>query len=311
MKDLDEFAVAAFSDKAEYIRVFIPTNEFITTRSNQFSEILTLTPSAATSSYQGRQPILHRFSNQLLIRLDKKTKEETLLSSLNPFSRDIDDSLLVSANSTIRNTLYFNRTNPRYGADINVQQNRNKSILSNGFESRVLTSQGLNLRWNLTRTYLISLSLEKSDKKSNSEFLSSRDYRILSESIEPKLSYQPGNIFRAIATYKYVSKRNILGSIGEKALSDKFSLELKYTTVNTGSMIAKINLINIRYNSDDNSFLSYELLDGLKNGKNLTWNLSIQRNLSNAVQMSLNYEGRKLKDSKTVHTAGVQVRAFF
>ena len=76
-------------------------------------------------------------------------------------------------------------------------------------------------------------------------------------------------------------------------------------------MIAKVNLINIRYNAADNSFLSYELLEGLKNGQNITWNASVQRNLSNSVQMSLNYEGRKLKDSKTVHTGGVQVRAFF
>ncbi len=128
VKDLDEFAIAAFSDQAEYIRVSIPTNEFITTRSNQFSEILTLSPAGATSSYQGRQPFLHRFSNQLLIRLDKKTKDETLLSSLNPFSRNIDDSLLVAANSSVRNTFYFNRTNPVYGADMSIQQNRNKSI---------------------------------------------------------------------------------------------------------------------------------------------------------------------------------------
>jgi hypothetical protein len=311
VKDLDEFAIAVFADKAEYIRVNIPTNEFITTRSNQFSEVFTITPSAATSSYQGKQPLLHRFSNQLLIRLDKKTKEETLLSSLNPFSRDIDDSLLVSANSSIRNTLYFNRTNPVYGADINVQQNRNKTLLTNGFESRILTSQGLNLRWNLTRTYLVSISLEQSDKKSSSEFLSTRDYRILGESIEPKFSYQPGTIFRTIVSYKYSGKKNTLGTLGEKVRSDKFSLELKYTTVNTGSMIAKVSLINIRYNAADNSFLSYELLEGLKNGQNITWNASVQRNLSNSVQMSLNYEGRKLKDSKTVHTGGVQVRAFF
>jgi len=311
VKDLDEFAVAAFIDQAKYIRVFIPTNEFITTRSNQFSEILTLTPSAATSSYQGRQPFLHRFTNQLLIRLDKKTKDETLLSSLNPFSRDIDDSLLVSANSSVRNTLYFNRTSPVYGADISIQQNRNKTLLTNGFDSRVLISQGLNLRWNLSRTYLISLSLEKADKKSNSQFLSTRDYRILSESIEPKFSYQPGTVFRAIASYKYSNKRNTLGQLGEEAKSDKFGLELKYNTINTGSMTAKINLINVRYNAPDDSFLSYELLEGLKNGQNITWNMSLQRNLSSSVQMSLNYDGRKLKDSKVVHTGGVQVRAFF
>ncbi len=311
VKDLDEFAVAAFADKAEYIRVFIPTNEFITTRSNQFSEILTISPSASSTSYQGKQPFLHRFSNQLLIRLDKKTKDETLLSSLNPFSRDIEDSLLVSANSSIRNTVYFNRSNPVYGADFNVQQNRNKSLLTNGFESRVLSSQGINLRWNISRKYLITLALEQSEKKSDSEFLSGREYRILSESAEPRFSYQPGTEFRATVSYKYLSKKNTLGMAGEKAMSDRLGLELKYTTLNSGIMVAKLNLINIRYNSEENSYLAYEMLEGLKNGQNITWSFSVQRNLSSSVQLSLNYEGRKLNDSKTIHTGGIQVRAFF
>ena len=54
VKDLDEFAVATFSDQAEYIRVFVPTNTYLTTRSNQFSEVLNITPSARSSSYSGK-----------------------------------------------------------------------------------------------------------------------------------------------------------------------------------------------------------------------------------------------------------------
>lgn len=311
VKDLDEFAVASFQDQARYIRIFVPTNQFITIRNNQFSEILTINPAARSSSYRGKEKFINRWSDQLSVRLDKKSKGESILASLNPFDRSIEDSLLVSANSSIRNSVYFNRNNPVYGADYTIQSNRNKSILTNGFEYRTLTSRTLNTRWNINRKILMTLALEQSEKENRSEFFASRDYRILAQSVEPKISYQPGSSFRATASYKFQDKKNSLGSGGEKSESDRFGIEIRYTTVNAGSMTGKVNLVNVRYNAPDNSFLSYELLEGLKSGRNFTWNLSLQRNLSTSMQLSLNYDGRKLQDSKTVHTGGVQFRAFF
>jgi hypothetical protein len=52
-------------------------------------------------------------------------------------------------------------------------------------------------------------------------------------------------------------------------------------------------------------------MEGLQNGKNTTWNLSSQRNLGNSMQLSLNYDGRKSENTKTIHTGGVQFRAYF
>ncbi|MBK6445027.1 MAG: hypothetical protein IPF81_06855 [Bacteroidetes bacterium] len=313
VKDLDEFAISSFSDQAKFIRVFVPTNNFITTRSNQFAEVLTLQPSAAgsSSSSTGKTPFLYRWSNQLSIRLDKKTKDESLLASLNPFERNISDSSLVATNSSIRNTVYFNRSNPVFGADFTWQENRNKSFLTSGFESRSINTSGCNFRWNMTSDFLLNLGLEQGIKRNTSDFFSTRNYRIFSNEIEPKLSYQPGNAFRITASYKYMDKKNTEGIIGENAKSQKFGLDMKYNTVNSGSLTAKVSMVDIRYNAPDDSFLSYELLDGLKNGRNYTWNLSLQRNVGTAIQLSLNYDGRKLQSAKTIHTGGVQVRACF
>ena len=168
-----------------------------------------------------------------------------------------------------------------------------------------------NFRWNMTSDFLLNLGLEQGIKRNTSDFFSTRNYRIFSNEIEPKLSYQPGNAFRITASYKYMDKKNTEGIIGENAKSQKFGLDMKYNTVNSGSLTAKVSMVDIRYNAPDDSFLSYELLDGLKNGRNYTWNLSLQRNVGTAIQLSLNYDGRKLQSAKTIHTGGVQVRAFF
>ncbi len=311
VEDLNEFAISAFQDKANYIRIYVPTNEYISTRSNQFNEVLVISPAGNQSSYQGKEPFIHRFSNQLSARLERKTKNESLVSSLNPFKSDLSDTLLISSATGIRNTLYFNRTHSVFGLDLTWQENRNKAFLSNGFETRIQRSRIVNVRWNINRLLLATINYENGDRINQSEFFSGRDYTIFSNNIEPKISIQPNTNFRISASYKYGDKRNAEGLINERAISSKINFEVKYTSVNSGNFLAKVSLININYNASDASFLSYEMLDGFKNGKNSTWGLSMQRNLNNSMQLSLTYDGRKLKDSPVVHTGGVQFRAYF
>lgn len=310
VQDLNEFALANFPDQARYISVFLNTNNYITTRTNNFSEVLNFIPAAAAKQ-QGRQSFLNRWSDQFLLRLEKKTTGEELLSSLNPFSRDLGDSVLVSTNSNVRNTVFYNRNDPKYGADFTWQESQNKSFLTTGYEYRQTTSQVLSFRWNITRQFLINLGLEKENNINSSEFFSDRNYRLNINYAEPRLTWQPGSSFRTTLSFRTGSKKNTLGTNGEELYEDRLSAEIRYNNVNSGTLSARVNYINLDYNASENSYLSYVLLGGLRSGTNYTWNLSLLKNLNNVMQLNINYEGRKSEDTKAVHTGGVQFRAFF
>jgi len=312
VKDLDEFAISSFADRATFIRVYIPTNDYIAVRNNQLSEILTVTPAALFSRADARKNFVTRFSDQLSLRLDKKTQGESLASSLNPFGRSLSDQTMIAENSNFRNTIYFNRSNPVYGLDYTFQQNENKNVLTNGIESRKLVQRVINLRWNFTHNFLFSVALENGMRRYFSEYFLGRNYHLITSDVEPKISFQPGSVFRLTGSYKASDKKNNQeSSAGEKVHSDKFGLELKYNTANTGSLSGRVNYINVKYNAPDNSILAYELLEGLKAGKNMTWSLSFQRLVGKSMQLNFNYEGRKVAGSNTVHTGGVQFRAYF
>ena len=81
--------------------------------------------------------------------------------------------------------------------------------------------------------------------------------------------------------------------------------------LNKGSLNLKADFIQISYNGEQNTSLAFEMLDALKIGKNITWGAAYQRNLSNNLQLSLTYDGRKSEGTKTVHIGGAQVRAYF
>ena len=312
VKDLDEFEVAAFTDQANYIKVFIPTNEYIKTRTNQFSQVLTISPGAYYRKKEGGgTPLIARFSDQFSYRIDNKTTEDDLIKALNPFSSGIDDSLLLTTSSALRNTFYFNRSSTIAGADLTWQDTRSKSLLTNGFESRVTKSLLLNTRWNISKVYGLTLAGEQGTRISTSEFFATRDYRIEYNRAEPRFSIQPTTSFRMTFSYEYLEKENVLPEGGELSVQHEGGVDFKFSSVRKGVMNVRFNIIRLSYNADENTPIAYEMLEGLKPGTNFTWGASLQRNLSNAIQVSLNYEGRKPQGISPIHTGTVSARAFF
>lgn len=97
----------------------------------------------------------------------------------------------------------------------------------------------------------------------------------------------------------------------EKSISKKGGVELRFNMAAKGSVRANFNYIENTFSSTDNVSLAFEMLEGLQNGVNSTWELSYQQNLSKYMQLSLNYNGRKSENTNFIHTGGVQVRAFF
>ena len=311
IKELNEFEIATFANTADYIKVYTPTNDYIKVYSNQFSQTLTLKPSALWANKKGFKKFIARFSNQASYRVDRKSNEPDLSKAYNPFLAETDDSTLVTLNSSFRNTLFINQLSPVFGLDLTYQDARNKALLVNGFDSRLNVFKEARLRWNMSKEFSWNLAYKDGIKKSSSQFFSSRDYSITYYEAEPKLNYQPNTAFRATVSYRYTEKKNRLEFGGQKAELQDYGAEIKYNVLQKGSLNLKANFIRIKFNGAQNTSLAFEMLDALKTGQNVTWGVAYQRTLSNNLQLSLTYDGRKSEGTKVIHTGGAQVRAYF
>ena len=312
IKELNEFEISVFSDQAKYLKVFTPTNEFVKTFNNQFNQLLNINaPAKWTIQKKTVKKLLSRFSNQTAYRMDRKTADANLEDSFSPFNNLKFDSTLVSLNSNLRSTFYFNRLDPKFGLDFTYQEPRNRQLLTNGFESRSNKSNAIRFRYNITRVFQLSGEALQGLKTNKSEYFNTRDFNINYTELEPKFTYQPNVAFKLILSFKIVEKVNNYNDSNNVVNNNNYGAELRFNEAGKGSFSAKINYIKINYNSNANSPLAFEMLDGLVPGNNITWNIGYQRTLANNMQVNFNYDGRKTEGNKTIHTGGVTVRAFF
>lgn len=314
IKELNEFEIAQFSDEALYIRVYTPTNQYVKVLHDQFSFSLNLRPSVFLKDSSGKvMKFIGRFASQSAYRIDKKTNDDGQLFTFNPVNINLNDSLLTALNYSLRQSIFFNQGAAVFGTDYTYQSNLSKQLLTNGYETRENTTHEWRWRWNVTKSWSLNSTNVFGIKLNESGFLTTRNYKIEAYDLEQKLSYQPNTAFRISVLYKHNKKQNIILEGFQKAELNDLGLEFKFNQVEKGSLTGKADFINITYNDalNQNTPVAYEMLNALKTGYNYTWELSYQRNLSNNIQVSINYSGRKSPDSKIVNIGGAQVRAFF
>jgi len=315
VKDLDEFEVSQFTDQAEYIRVFLPTSQYVRTYSNQFSQTLFVKPERMWRGEKGLKGLVARFSNQLVYKVNRKTNYEDGVGAFNPFKTKIADSSLISTNSTFRNSVYFNRTNSVFGLDYTYQENGSKVLLSNGFDRRLHTFNKVKLRWNLTKKHSFKLEAIVGRKKTESDYSQNRTFNIDYQEVKPVYSFQPNSKLRVSLNGKYALKINGIEPVvgGEKEVAEikDIGIEFRVSQPKKGSLLGRFNFINIAYNASNNTSLAYEMLEGLKVGNNFTMGLTYQRKVAKNLQLNFNYNGRKSEDNSMIHSGGMELRAFF
>lgn len=307
----NEMEISPFQDIADYIRVSTVTNEFIRTNNIQFNQSLRIDPRIIWYGKKDWRKALSKFSTQSTLLINRKTREGEDVSAWNPFQFNIDDEVLVSINSRIANTLFFNRANPNYDLQIGQFDLRNRTVLTTGYESRKNTEQFFRARWNVTQKISLQLNTSTGRRDNDSEFFDNRDYQIQTYTLEPQFTFLPSRSFRAIISYELQDSENILKQDGETAVQNKFNLEVTYNKSSSTSLRLNTSFVNVVYEGQRSTPIEFAMLEGLRNGRNYLWGLTLDRRLARFLQLNFSYEGRKTGESRVVHVGRATLRATF
>ncbi len=311
VKELDEFEIAQFPDQAIYIRVTTPSSSYVKVFNTQISEVLAINPK---SIFKGKSQIIgfvNRFNSQTSLRAERKTTMEDLLDNLNPLLLTIPDSSLQSVNTSLRQSVFFNRINPKFGLEYTFLKLNTKSLLFTGFDERKRQQHEYKLRYNITNENTFFITFENENKYNKSDFAPNRTYDLSIVNYGLRWIYQPSTVMRLSLNGNYKEKRNDPMLSADQLYMTEIGVEGKFNKLKKGTLNFQLKYIKIIYNGESYSPIAYEMLESLQKGDNMTWTASYQQNFANNLQLTINYSGRKSDGAAIVHIGGVQLRAFF
>ena len=210
----------------------------------------------------------------------------------------------------LKNSLYFNKGEQYYSTTYNFIKNKSKNTLSFGFVVNDILSHQLNFNHKLNSILISSLILFE-NKKSSSENFENKNYSFDNYTFKPKLSYFFNSSNKFEVSYHLKEIENIIGN-NEKLNQNKFGVS---TTISNNkknlSILGEINYFKNNFVGNTNSVISYIMMEGLQKGKNITWSLNLQKNLTKYLDLNLNYFARKSELSTTIHNGNIQLKAKF
>ncbi len=311
-QELNEFELALFPDQKKFIKIFIPTNQYIKANFNTLNYSMAINPRAklTQTNYKGFKNILSRLYLQSNLQISKK--EQTINKiSVNPFKYDLQNSNLLTLNNTFANSFSFNKYNTKWGVDVNQDARTNKALLTYGYETRVANTYVIKERWNIKKIILVEQLNKLGTNKLATPSFNNRNYEVQQKSAELKVAYTQKTTFRIGVNYQLEKKQNSIQFGGEVANINSLGFDAKYNALQSTAVNAKFTYSNISYTGLPNTTVSYIMLDALLPGKNYLWNVDIIKTLRNNIELNIRYEGRKTGATNTVHIGSVSLRASF
>lgn len=303
IQELEEFEIAPYPDLATYIRVFLPNQIYIKTNRTKISQAITINPSNFKNL---KNDFLKKLQNETSVLIDKKNNRSNHFD-FNPF--DINSDNIIDIQSNIQNNFFFNKGKQKHSTTYSYIQSNSKNRLSLGTISNALQSNSLQYQHLIEHIWLMQFQSKYNINQSRSEQYQSRNFKIESYILNPKVSYLFSKNTHLATFFEYQKKINTMGV--ESLEQNKIGISFGVTNEKGFSANGEISVFKNKFDGDNYSPVAYQLLEGNQPGVNANWRIFLQKNLTKYLDINLNYQGRKSETSKTIHTGNIQLRAFF
>jgi hypothetical protein len=307
IQELEEFEIAQFSDQARFIRIFLPNQVYIKTNQNKFSQSVVLNP-LQWQNGKGFKKFASYFYNQTTFIMDRKVKSSGERLELNPFASSEEN--ILGLNSSFRNSLFYNRGKQKHSVTYSYLVNKGKNLLSVGSQTVKNNSHQLQYTHLYQKNWLFNFFTKTIKTDLVSEDFVEKNYDLKGYQVAPKISYLFSKNTSLDFFYEFQNKENQIGNL-ETLRQSRLGTSFSYAGDKKVTLNGEFSLYENKFDGNEFSSVGFQMLEGLQAGQNLVWKLLLQKNITQFLDVNLNYQGRKSETGATVHTGNVQLRAYF
>jgi hypothetical protein len=307
----NEFQVALYPDQKTFNKVYTPTNEYVKVNYVNFNFSLMLEPSVfwQGKAMKGWQKFASRLSSQTSLQISNRLLAEEGVRAYNPFIEVLRDESIILTNSSLSNSIYFNRSSAKWGIDYNMLYNAGKQLLRNGVEGNLNRQHLYKVRWNITPPVTVNLAGKNGNRSYQSALEDRRSYDIATAGGEGSVTWLYRSVFRVTGIVRYDNRKNDDRYGGEQATIQGLDLDLRYSKPTVGVIQLRGSYSSIDFTGSVTDPVAFTMLDALQKGSNYLWYMNWERRVGRGLELSFEYEGRKPGVGTVIHTGRMSVRA--
>ncbi len=310
VQQIEEFEIAPNIDQAIFIRVERPTFEFLKTQNVLFNENLQLSLKPIWFDKKGTKKFFSRFSTATNIQISRKNLTQEGFQFWNPFNTSFDNQNIVSAQTLIRNNLYFNRGNPKFDIYIGRSNIFSAQALDVGTVRNEQTEDYGHYQIKIKPWLSHIFDIVSGTNLNNASIFEGRNYEIDFLRLTPALQFLISKRFNARTQYAWERQNNQIGAL-QNLIKNEVSVALGYQNTSNRSIDLNLTYSNVEFEGPINDPASFIMLDGLQKGVNFEWQISANQQISRNLQLLINYNGRKTGQLDVVHFGNMQIKATF
>ena len=205
---------------------------------------------------------------------------------------------------------YLNKAKQRHSLIFTYSNSEVKNNFSFGSTKNSINFKRLNIIHKIGDIYLFEFIANRGNKSNWSENYVDKNYILIEEEINPKLTYLAGENNRINFIYKKAKINNQLGQ-QEFLNQQQFGISVFLNQKEKRGFTSEFNYYKNGFEGESDSIISYVIMNGLQNGENYTWSFKFQKKLSKLLDINFVYYGRKSPNSRSIHNGSIQLKAMF
>lgn len=301
IKEINEFQETNFKDQATFVRLLIPTGNYVSSQGTELNGNIFIFPKI--------KKLKHKLQNRTVWNYTGKSIADNWAERLVPFAKNMENNSVLSGNVFVRNQFEFESKNSKILIQYNIQTRNTKLFFTNGYDYRNNNSNQVFLRFNAGNDFQFRSGFESKISKYNSEYFPANNFNYTMWALDPLVAYQPGNNFRIALTGKYAMYTS--DSINKVAELKELGVQFSKTVQKNGMLDVKFSALNAAYLLNTNTPLAYDILQGFSRGVNYRGNIDLRLSAGRNIQILMSYEARKTGDVRLVHVGRAEVRYLF
>ena len=308
LQELNEFERAQLPGEGRFVKIYTPGRSLQEAGRTLVSQTLGIRPLAWVRN-RPEKPFWSRWSSQWSYSLENIQVLNGELNSLDPFQRPSADSLSLTRRENNRMSLFYNRTQLRFGGEYSFIHLKNRQIQAYGPEGNEQRTHRLILRSQISEALSGQTRVELEEKGLFTPGFTERNYKLQKQEVELQLSWQFRPEFNLRSQTGFSESTNSSGA--ESLVSLRQNLNIQYSLSGRSNLNCSLEYRSNDFSGNPLSPVGYEMLQGLASGDNVLWNITWERQLFDFVQLNLRYDGRKTMGNPIIHIGSMQLKALF